>query len=143
MKFSIHLTENWSYERIVRYKDDITRAMNKIVARFPDDISPQQIAEEIATGERQLWIILDEKEHFAAFLTSHIQILSNGQKCVELLELAGQGGVEIADMIEPVETWAKTIGASQICPIGRIGWSKIMRAHGYSPCVVKYRKDLK
>ena len=142
MSYHIYLTENWSFEKIARYGDDITKAMNKIVERFPDDISLKNIAEEIANGKRQLWLILDDKDAFVAFVTSHIEKLENGKKRVELLELAGEGGPKIADMIEPIEAWAKSIGASEICPIGRIGWSKIMRAHGYSPSVVKYRKEL-
>lgn len=142
MSYQIYLTETWPYERIKRYSGDLTEAMKKIARRFPDDISFQTMAEEIASGERQLWIIVDEKENFVAFVTSHIEILASGKKRVELLELAGYGGEKIADMIEPIEEWAKTIGASEICPIGRIGWSKIMRAHGYRPSVVKYRKEL-
>lgn len=142
MKYTIHLTENWDSERIKRYAQDITKAMNQIANRFPDDTPLEMLATELAKGNRQLWLILDEDENFAAFVTSEVQTLPTGKKRLELLELAGKGGVDLADMIKPIEDWAKTTGISEICPIGRIGWSKKMRQHGYLPFAVKYRKEL-
>lgn len=142
MTYRIHLTDTWSHERMARYGPQITHAMGKVAARFPDDISLEQLACNIAEGREQLWLILDEEEEFVAFVTSEIEVTNSGKKRVLLLELGGKGGVDIADMIEPIEAWARSIGADELCPIGRIGWRKRLAAHGYYPKVIRYGKEL-
>ncbi|EJF92647.1 hypothetical protein [Bartonella tamiae] len=142
MTYSIHLTQDWPFERIAKYADNITKAILRIRDKFPDDVDIDLLAKEIATGKRQLWIILDEKEQFAAFVTTEIEITKLGNKRVLLLELAGKGGAFLADMIVPIENWAKSIGATEICPYGRIGWLKRLKKHGFKPDVIKYKKEL-
>lgn len=142
MTYSIHLTQGWPFERIAGYGPQITEAMRKIEERFPDDVSLEQMACNLVQGREQLWLILDENENFVAFVTSEIEITKTGRKRVLLLELAGDGGPNLADMIRPIENWAREIGAAEICPLGRIGWRKALARHGYRPEVIRYRKEL-
>lgn len=142
MTYTIHLTKDWPYERIAQYGPQITQAMKKIAARFPDDVTLERMARRIAQGEEDLWLILDENEEFAAFVTTEIEITERGRKRLMLLELAGDGGEPLAEMIKPIEEWAAENGIDEICPIGRWGWIRIMKKLGYTPDVVKFKKEL-
>lgn len=143
MTFTIHLTEDWPFEKIARYGPQLTQAMRKIEGRFPDDISLEQMARNLAEGRQQLWLILNSDENFAAFATTEIEITRSGRKRVLLLELAGRGGPGLADMIAQIETWARgEVGAAEICPVGRLGWRRALARHGYQPSVIRYRKEL-
>ncbi|WP_079212945.1 hypothetical protein [Brucella pituitosa] len=144
MTLSIHLTQDWPLERLAKYGPEITAAMNKLVARFPDELSVRTIADQLLSGEQQLWLILDESEKFQAFATSEIIVSEfTGRKRVMLCELAGDGGTDLVQMIEPFEAWAREIGADEVCFVGRSGWRKAFSKHGYEPFVMRFKKDLK
>ncbi|MDH7790729.1 hypothetical protein [Ochrobactrum sp. AN78] len=143
MTLSIHLTQDWPLERLAKYGPEITAAMNKLVARFPDELSVRTIADQLLSGEQQLWLILDENEKFQAFATSEIIVSEfTGRKRVMLCELAGDGGTDLVQMIEPFEAWAREIGADEVCFVGRSGWRKAFAKHGYEPFVMRFKKDL-
>lgn len=142
MTLSIHLTLDWPYERVAKYGRHITAAMHKLAERFPAEISVKEMAEDLFSGKNQLWLILDGEE-FKAFVTSEIKVdKETGRKCVVLGELAGEGGVDLVEMIIPIEEWARSIGASELTPIGREGWKKPLAKVGYKPKLVLYSKDL-
>ena len=141
MTLSIHLTTDWPFERVAVYGREITAAMKKLVERFPNDLTMQGMAEEIISGKQQLWLIL-EGEEFKAFVTSEIKVNEAGRKTVQLMELAGDGGVDLVPMINDIEAWAVEIGASELNPLGREGWRKPLAKAGYRPKLVLYSKDL-
>jgi len=142
MTYDIHLTQDWPHERMAPFGEEITRAMVKLAARFPDDIDLAEMARQIANGEVQLWLILDEKQKFSAFLTTQIEVTASGKKRVLLLELAGRGGIHLAGLIGKIEDWARGMGAVAICPIGRPGWQRVLKGHGYKPLIIRYGKEL-
>lgn len=143
MKLDIHLTQDWPFERLAKYGPDITAAMKKLVDRFPNEMTLKSLAEDIITGKNQLWLILDEQENFKAFVTSEIKVNdATGYKTVLLLELAGDGGIDLVPMIAKVEAWAVSIGAKALTPIGREGWRKPLAKLGYKTDLVLYRKEL-
>lgn len=140
---SIHLTTEWPFDRLAKYGRQITSAMRKLVERFPSDMTLESLADDIISGKNQLWLILDEQENFVAFVTSEIKVNeATGKKTVMLSELAGEGGTDIVPLIEPIEKWAREIGATQLTPIGRLGWRKALAKQGYDADIVLYRKDL-
>lgn len=142
MTLGIHLTTDWPYERIAQYGKEITAAMKKLAERFPNDITVKALANDVISGKNQLWLILDG-EKFVAFVTSEIKInTETGHKTVVLNELAGEGGTDIVQMIEPIEEWARSIGAHSLTPVGRLGWRKALAKQGYEADIVLYRKDL-
>jgi len=142
MSYTIHLTQDWPFDKIARYGPRLSAAMKKLEGRFADDVCLEQMARNLAQGRQQLWLILDEKQDFAAFVTSEIEMTRSGKKRVLLLELAGGGGPSLAAMITPIEDWARQMGAAEICPVGRIGWRKALAKLGYKPAIVRYRKEL-
>lgn len=143
MTLSIHNTTDWEFDRIASYGPQITAAMKKLVERFPKDMTLESLAQDIFSGKNQLWLILDEEEKFVAFVTSEIKTnQATGKKSVVLSELAGEGGTDIVPLIEPIEEWAREIGATEITPVGRLGWRKALAKQGYEADIVLYRKTL-
>jgi len=142
MRYHIHLTQDWTFEQMAPFVEEIARAMAKLAARFPDDVDLEVMTSQIMSGEVQLWLILDEANKFAAFLTTQIEISKTGKKRVLLLELAGRGGIILTGLIEKIENWARGHGAVAICPIGRPGWQRALKQHGYKPLIIRYGKEL-
>jgi hypothetical protein len=139
---SIHLTTDWPFEKVAGYGREITAAMKKLVERFPADLTLESMAEEIISGKLQLWLILDGEE-FKAFVTSEIKVNeATGHKTVQLMELAGDGGVDLVPLISDIEKWAIEIGAHELTPLGRDGWRKPLAKAGYRPKLTLYSKDL-
>lgn len=144
MTLSIHLTQDWPLERLAKYGPELTAAMKKLVARFPEDVSLELLATEIRAGIQKLWLILDENDAFKAFVTSKTTTSAEtGRTRVELCELGGEGGINLVELIKPIEEWARSIGADEINPVGRFGWRKELARLGYRPAVIRYRKVLK
>ncbi|WP_455478008.1 hypothetical protein V3565_04465 [Bartonella sp. B10] len=140
--YSIHLTDRWSLEKISLYQADINAAMQKYAKRFPDDVCLATIAQEIATGQTQLWLILKNKSQFSACGITKIEMTHTGKKRVVVLDLAGEGGLKLVKLIDKVEDWARNIHADEILTIGRYGWAKMLAHHGYSLNLIHYRKVL-
>lgn len=139
----IYNSRYWSNEQINRYGKDITLAMKKLENQFPDDITVHEVAYEIAIGNQDLWVILDEQDKFFAFLTTEMTSLPSGKKRLTLCHLAGNGGADIANLLPELEKFATQNGANEICAVGRIGWQKKLTEHGYRAVILKYKKELK
>ncbi|WP_336288148.1 hypothetical protein [Bartonella sp. CB60] len=140
--YSVHLTNQWSWEKIARYQDAINAAMKKYAQRFPDDVCLETIAQEIATGQAQLWIVLKKNTQFRAFVITKIEMTHTGKKRVVILDLAGEGGVKLVKLIDKIEEWAREIHADEMLTVGRSGWAKMLAHHGYSLNLIHYRKVL-
>ncbi|AFR26727.1 hypothetical protein MF1_10670 [Bartonella quintana] len=140
--YSAYLTDQWSWKKIAQFKDPINAALKKYAKRFPDDVCLKTIAQELATGRAQLWLILKNKTQFSAFAITKVEITHTGKKRVVLSDLAGEGGLKLVKSIEKVEEWARTINAEEVHMFGRSGWSKMLAHHGYCRNLIHYRKVL-
>lgn len=139
----IELTTDWSSEKIAPYGRDITKAMHKLVARFPKDMTVEGLAADILSGRNQLWLILDEEDAFKAFVLSEIKIVeATGHKVAMLSELAGEGGVDVVPLIAPIEEWARAEGCKELRPVGRRGWERALKKQGYKADICLYSKEL-
>ncbi|CDO47427.1 hypothetical protein AT246_07580 [Bartonella henselae] len=140
--YSAHLTEKWSWQKIAHYQEALNAALKKYAQRFPDDVCLATIAEELARGQAQLWLVLKNKTQFSAFAITKVERTHTGKKRVVLSDLAGEGGLELVKLIDKVEEWARTIHAEEMHMFGRSGWSKMLSHHGYSRNLIHYRKVL-
>ncbi|EJF74111.1 hypothetical protein HWV54_02805 [Bartonella alsatica] len=140
--YSAYLTDQWSWEKIAPYQEALNAALKKYAKRFPDDVCLEMIAEEIATGQAQLWLVLKNKTQFSAFAITKVEITHTGKKRVILSDLAGEGGLKLVKLINKVEEWARTINAEEMQMFGRSGWAKMLAHHGYSRNLIHYRKVL-
>ncbi|EYS89317.1 hypothetical protein [Bartonella bacilliformis] len=138
--YSLHLTHEWPWEKIEPYQGSINAAMNKYAKRFPDDVCLQSVAQEIANGQTQLWLILKNETDFSAVSITKIETTHTGKKRVVLLDLAGEGGLDLVPLIQHLEDWARTLKADEMLTMGRIGWAKRLRRHGHTFNLIHYRK---
>ncbi|MCZ2328878.1 hypothetical protein [Bartonella sp. F02] len=141
--YSIHLTDQWSWDKILLYQEEINEAMKKYAERFPEDVCLEMMAKEILNGQTQLWLILKNQTQFRAFVITKIEMTHNGKKRVVLLDLAGKGGLKLVKLIETIEEWARKINADEVLALGRVGWAKKLAQHGYATNLIHYRKVLK
>lgn len=142
MKYNIYNCSDWSLARLLRYKEQLEQAMQKLAQRFAADVAVADILEDITSGRHEMWLILDAQEEFIAFLTTELSTTLEGKKRLSLCQLGGGGGVYLARFLPQLEEYARTKGASEVCPIGRIGWLPALRKLGYMPEILKYRKEL-
>lgn len=136
----IELTSDWPAERIARYGPDITAALRKLVDRFPNVWTMRSLADELFSGKSQLWLILDGEDFLSFVLTEIKTTPATGYKSVILTGLAGEGGIDVCPLIADIERWAWSIGADEVCPVGRLGWKKGLAPLGYSADIIFYRK---
>jgi len=142
MSYVLHYVRDWPYARLAPYNQALTAAVNKLAARFPDDVAPAALAENIARGIADLWLITDEQAAFIAFLATEMEITAGGKKRLLLLELAGEGALALTALLPRLEDFARRQGAAAICPCGRLGWNRALARCGYKIATVKYTKEL-
>lgn len=139
----IVLTSDWSFEQLAPYTKDITAAMQKLRDKFPREVDVQHLANEIITGKRQLWLILNDDDSFISFLLSEIQTNNaTGLKTVVLPSFAGEKGAETVHLIGAVEDWGREQGCDEAIAYGRWGWKRAMEKEGYEMNMVAFRKTL-
>jgi hypothetical protein len=120
---------------------DIVTQMGRLAKRFKGDCTTASIFHEVYSGNRALWLIL-ENGKFVAMAMSHIRTINaTGQKIATLTDLAGDRVAEYAGpLCEAVEAWADENQCSVKEVLGREGWKPLLSRHGYRPYSVIYRK---
>ena len=136
------LTNDWPLSRMEPYGPQITAAMKKLIARFPKDLTLESMREDLFKGSQQLWLMLDDGKFEAFALTEIKTVKATGHKSVILTALGGEGGTEMVPFITEIEEWARSIGANDLRPVGRLGWRKALKAQGYDVITAYYRKNL-
>lgn len=138
----VFLTTSWDKERIAPYLEDIIACFNEYVERFKDEITLQGLIEEICTGKKQLWLVLDDEDRFLAAVTTQIQQTVLGKKRALICECSGKGILDQVDNLKVAEDWARENGASEIEILGRLGWKRALSKQGYGITMLYYRKEL-
>lgn len=135
-------TSDWSLEQVSRYGVDITAALRKLVDRFPHDLTMESVRDELFAGTHQLWLLLDDGRFEACALTEVKHNTATDRKSVLLTQLAGEFSADLVPLVEAIEDWARSIGANDVRPVGRLGWRKALAKCGYDPIACYYRKEL-
>lgn len=142
MSLTIHYTGDWSYDQVARYGKEITASMHRLAERFPKDVYVPALFDEITSGARQLWLILDGEE-FKSFMLSEIKDNPfTGSKSLMLTSLAGEGGEDVVPLIADIEKWAAENGITDVIPVGRYGWKRALAKAGYKMDVCLFRKEI-
>lgn len=134
-------TQDWPLDRVMKYSVQITAAMKKVIARFPEDATLKSMAEGILSGDIQMWIMLDEEEFKGFVLTDITHTQVTNYRSVRIVCLGGIDGVDLCPHIETIEKWAWELGVDSVLPVGRMGWKKPLEKLGYVVDRVVYRKD--
>ncbi|UNE54973.1 hypothetical protein [Bartonella machadoae] len=139
----VFLTSCWDQERIAPYLEEIIAAFGQYVERFKDEITLQQLIEEICSGKKQLWLVLDDDDQFLLAGTTQIQHTVLGKKRALICDCCGRGALELVDHLGVIEDWARENGAFEMEILGRLGWKPALTKKGYGIDMIYFRKDLK
>lgn len=144
MTYRVVNTQAWQWEQLAPFTKDVTAAMKKLADKFPEDVTVQSLGQDIVTGVRQLWLILDEKDKFVSFCLTNVRTVdATGVKVVTLTSHAGEAGINcVPEMCQTIEAWAKEQGAHYTAAEGRRGWSKALAKTGYRELAVIWRKKI-
>ena len=142
MTYRVVNTQDWQWEQLAPYTKDVTAAMKKLADKFPEDVTVQSLGQDIVTGIRQLWLILDEKDKFVSFCLTNVRTVdATGVKVVTLTSHAGEAGINcVPEMCAEIEKYAWSIGADFCAAEGRRGWSRALAKQSYREYAVIYRK---
>jgi hypothetical protein len=142
MSLSVHNTTDWPADRLLPYGREITAAMHKLAARFPREVSVPHLAQEIISGKRQLFLILDG-ERFVSFVLTEIQTNdATGVKTLVIPSFAGEEGASTVHLIGELEAWGRENGCDESLIFGRMGWKKPLAAEGYKMDMCLFRKKI-
>ena len=140
----VELTSSWSPERFGPYGPAVTAAMRKLAERFPREVRTEHLAQEVISGKRQLWLILDDDDRFVSFVLTEIQVNdATGLKTLVIPSFAGDEGAATVPMIGALEDWALEQDCDEAMVWGRLGWKKALAREGYGLDVAIYRKPLR
>lgn len=140
----IVLTSDWSFEQLAPYTKDITAAMQKLRDKFPREVDVQHLANEIITGKRQLWLILNDDDSFVSFVLSEIQTNNaTGLKTIVVPSMAGDDGPASVPLIAEIEKYGLDQGCDKSAVYGRWGWKRELTKEGYSLEMCIFGKPLK
>ncbi|WP_273759646.1 hypothetical protein [Bartonella sp. ML70XJBT.G] len=124
------------------YFDNVIKSIAYFNQKFPDDYNTETILNDILKGEKVLWIIVDAHENFMAHVTTQLQKLVTGALRAVIVTLGGKGGAHLTKLITQIEAYYKEKGAKELVIIGRRGWEKSLKSHGYLVNLLEYRKQL-
>lgn len=142
MSLSVHNTTTWPAEKLLPYGAQITAAMRKLVDRFPREITVLHLAQEIITGKKQLWLIMDD-EKFVSIVLTEIQINdATGAKNLHIASLAGDEGASTVPLGVELEKWGIENGCTEARTLAREGWTKPLLKHGYKKRMVLFCKPI-
>jgi hypothetical protein len=142
MSLTIHNTTDWPAEKLLPYGAEITKAMHKLAARFPREVTVIHLAQEIIAGKKQLWLIMDG-EKFVSFVLTEIQTNdATGKKTLFVPSLAGEDGIESVPLIAALEEWGRENGCDESAVFGRTGWKRSLAKEGYTMEMALFRKPL-
>jgi hypothetical protein len=139
----VELTLGWSPLKFAQYTEPLTAAMKKLQDRFPREVEIGHLAEQIVSGKRQLWMILDDADEFISFVLTEIQINdATGLKTLVIPSFAGAEGQATVPLVGALERWGKEQGCDECMVWGRLGWKPALAKEGYSLDLAIFRKPL-
>lgn len=138
----VHNTTDWPAERLLPYGREITAAMRKLAERFPREVTVPHLAQEIISGKRQLWLIL-EGEKFVSFVLTEIEVNpATGAKSLLIPSFAGDEGAGTVPLVTALEEWGRQNGCTEARTLARHGWKRPLAEQGYKSDLMVFRKPL-
>ena len=117
-------------------EDKVTRACEEARNRE----TPETIKAALHEGRFQLWVVIRGQKVMAILLTE-IAVYSLSKVC-RLIVCIGEDYKAWVGLIKQVEDWAKDMGCSEMEPLPRPGWEKVLKPLGYRKTHVVLNKEL-
>ena len=123
---------------------DILACIEKYCARFAVEETPQNVIDDVASGERRMWLVLDEDGKVVLVPITTIETMkATGHTRLLLAECGGSRLEEAMPLLETIEQWAKAEhGAASARFIARKGWRDYLEPLGYRAKAIVYDKEL-
>lgn len=86
-------------------------------------LHPDTLWSDVATKQRQLWVLEDDAGVQAAVLT---RIADDLLQTCEVTHAAGRGRQQWQHLFPALEHWAREIGCKRITAIARPGWERVL-----------------
>jgi len=122
----------------------IMACIEKYCARFNTEETPDHVLDEVATGQRRMWLVEDEEGRVVLVpITSIETIEGTGMKQLFLAECGGERLKEAMPLLAEIEQWAKQEhGVSRARFIARKGWTSYLEPLGYKSTAIVFDKEL-
>ncbi|MEJ0071183.1 MAG: hypothetical protein WDO24_23320 [Pseudomonadota bacterium] len=112
-------------------------------ARSSGRIAPADVARDLARGAIHLWAGLDdEAPHPVKVILIGQFIDYPRRRSFRPFAVVGDDRPAWLDLLAVIERWAQAQGATLIEPLGRPGWERVLRDHGYTKTHVLMEKVL-
>lgn len=142
MTYRIVNASEWSLDQLAPYMSDILREMGRLATRFPKDCTTAALFQEFLSGRKTLWIVLNGDDFVTMALSTVRTVDATGTRMATLCDLAGKEVQNYAaDLCEALEAWADKNDCEIRAIEGRVGWSKLLKQHGYEPHAILFRKS--
>jgi hypothetical protein len=90
----------------------------------------EHLQARIADGHFQVWVWGEGDDVDAVFLTTLFR-QPNGRPVCSLSWAAGADAIHPDAIYPTIEAWARTQGCQALVIVGRKGWERVMRPHGF------------
>jgi hypothetical protein len=142
---TLHLvdTTDMDITEFTAHWPDILACLQKYCERFPDEETVEHLMHEVATGDKRMWLILDENDRVVLVPVTAIQTMeATGIKQLFLAECAGSRLAEAMPLLYDIEDWARREhNIDRVRFVGRRGWSAYLMAQGYHQTAVIFEKE--
>ena len=100
----------------------------------------ENIMEELVKGEKQVWMLSTDDE-FKATIITHI-VEHPQKKTCELIYLGGEDMLDMIPEFTAIEDWAVENGCKDFQAVGRPGWERVLKSHGYERRYITVGRNL-
>lgn len=121
----------WRWEQLAPFAPAIGEHLQRLAAEFPDTGTAQSLQDDIFSGAKRLWLVLDGEELRSIVLTAEETVKGTGVRLVSVVGMAGADGPEAVPLLAEIEAWARSRGAQGMRVYGREGWRRLLKAQGY------------
>lgn len=137
---TVHDTTTWPIENFDW--PNITACLQKLVDRFPDDLTLDGALMDIAHGRQTLWVVRDRGVTVSVVLSAIEENRHTGHVRGVIRDMGGDRAFDALPLIEEIHEWARQRGATEMDVYGRKGWQRALIPYGYDLVAVVLRKRL-
>lgn len=100
-----------------------------------------EVKRSIEDRRRQLWLV-DSGLLITGVVVTETYPTARGETC-GVPYAAGRGmALVIDEVLKQIETWARSEGCTRVEAIGRPGWTRTLKSHGWAPRLVHMAKEI-
>lgn len=111
---------------------DVLHFIERLEVESGHRITVDRFVSDIRSGHRQLWLGCDTDIRTIAMT----EVADDTKSTVRLTHCAGDGPKDWVFLIEGIREWARQRGSEAFEVIGRVGWERFLKHHGFKRAYV-------